>query len=250
MKRLLILICALISATLLLAQEDSNSSSRSVDSVAVYLLDNVVAMIGELQSCSYQLTTSVDKVHPTYGLHKEFTDYKVYMSGTDKMLILEEGYDGKWGYWYNGTIFTYYSYNEDNYAIIDAPSNTVAMIDTLHQMYNIEFPAADFFYPTLTDDILNSFDTLWYLGRKHIGEQECFHILATNESMNVQIWLTDDGFTLPLQFVIVYRNQKDSPQYEATFTHWEVNPELPPSLFEFVPPPDARLIATFPKTSN
>lgn len=248
MKLLTTFLCIFCCTTLLPAQQNDTTASRSVDSVAVYLLDHVSKVIGELQSCSYQLTTSVDEVHPAYGLHKEFTDYEVHMSGPDKMLVEEEGHEGKWSYWYNGTTFTYYSYTEDNYAIIDAPSNTVAMIDTLHRMYDIEFPAADFFYPTLTDDILNNFDTLWYLGRKHIEGQECFHILAKSEEMSVQMWLANDGFTLPVKFAIVYRNQADSPQYEATFSNWQVNPELPPTLFEFVPPPDARLIAILPKT--
>jgi hypothetical protein len=153
---------------------------------------------------------------------------------------------GHRGFWYNGRIAIIYSFDENNYAVIEAPDNTIDMIDSIHEDYAIEFPAADFFYPTFTDDMLEVFDDIVFQGKRKLNDKECWLIVASNKDMNAQIWFSADAFTLPQRLVIVYKNDGNR-QYEATFTNWNLNPEIPAAIFDFLPPPQAREVSILPR---
>jgi hypothetical protein len=113
-------------------------------------------------------------------------------------------------------------------------------------VYGIDFPAADFFYPTFVDDLLDFFPDVQFMGKVKINGVPAYHILATNDQLTLQIWLADDGITMPLKYVMTYRSLKDCPQYEATFSQWQLNPDLPEAIFQFIPPPGARQVAVAP----
>jgi hypothetical protein len=232
MKRIFFIFLLILSLQLY-AQE-----SR-FDSTAILILDKMSSVIGDLNSCSFTLNTSNDQIDVELGLIKQFTAHQIYLVGPDKMLIDSHGEKGHRGFWYNGKQLAYHSYTENNYAVIDAPSNIIATIDTVNKNYGIEFPAADFFYPSFTDDLIENNDEIIFVGKSLIDEKECFHIISKNSVMSIQIWISDDPLFLPVKMVIVYYDINPSQQYEATFSNWQINPELPDAMFEFSPPPGA-----------
>lgn len=216
------------------------AQERAFDTTAVLLLDRMGEMIGGFGSCSYKLNSSYDVIDVELGLVKHFISHSVYMVGPDKMLIDSKGEKGHRGYWYNGKQLAYYSYTQNNYAIIDAPPNIIATIDTVNKTYGVDFPAADLFYPTFTDDLIDNNDEIIYVGNSDVNGKDCFHIIAKNDRMGVQVWISNDALFLPMKMVIVYYDVSPNTQYEATFNDWEINPELPTAMFEFSPPPGAR----------
>jgi hypothetical protein len=216
------------------------------DSTAILLLDRMGEVIGDLQSCSFSVSTSIDHHGDAIGIIKYFIVHQVYFSGPDKMLINSNGDKGHSGFWYNGNQLAYYSYSENNYAIIEAPSTTIATIDTVNKTYGIEFPAADFFYPSFTDDLIEHNDQIRFIGKSKIEDKDCFHIVAKNKDIITQIWISDDAFFLPVKLIITYNDKIPNTQYEATYSDWVINPDLPNAVFEFAPPAGAnklRLIA-------
>lgn len=231
----------------LLAFLSVQAQEPRVDTVAVMIIDHMASVIGELNSCSFTLNTSIDVRDPDLGIITQNETDEVYLVGPDKMHVNFNGDKGHRGYWYNGALATMYSYDENNYVVIDAPGNIIAMIDNINENYGIEFPAADFFNPTFTDDMLALFDDIIFAGKKVLDGKECLLIVARNKDMSVQIWYSSDAFMLPQKFIIIYKNDENK-QYEATFCNWNLNPDIPPSVFEFIPPPKARQIAILPKT--
>jgi hypothetical protein len=115
------------------------------------------------------------------------------------------------------------------------------MIETMHENFDFVFPAADFFYPSLTDDMIEQFDSITFLGKKEVHGEECYHILAFNDKLNVQMWISNKSFLLPKHFIVTYK-EKSNIQYESTFSNWSINPTVPDSAFSFLAPPKARLI--------
>ncbi len=83
---------------------------------------------------------------------------------------------------------------------------------------------------------------LSFLGKALINGKDCFCILATGKDKRIQLWISNDAFILPVKYVIVYRNLEGNPQFEATFSDWQVNPNLPPTMFNFMAPPLATKI--------
>ena len=245
MKKIIQIIFALLIFLLALSLQLYAQESR-YNSAAILLLDRMSEMIGDLRSCNFTVKTATDGMDVELGLIKYFNVHQVYMVGPNKMLINSQGDKGHRGFWYNGEQLAYYSYYENNYAVIDAPSTILATIDTVNKTYGIEFPAADFFYPSFTDDLIEYNDEIVFAGKSLIDDKDCFHIIAKNKDMSTQIWISDDALFLPVKMVIVYYDVSPNAQYEATFSDWKINPELPDAMFEFTTPPDAnklRLIA-------
>lgn len=241
MKKLIFIFLILLPGMVMQAQDYRK------DTTAVIILDRMSDLIGDMGSCSYRLSTSYDVIDIQLGLVKYFMHHNVYMVGPDKLLVYSNGEKGHRGFWYNGSQLTYYSFTENNYTIIDAPSNILSTIDTINETYGIEFPAVDFFYPAFTDDLINNFDDIIYNGKKLIEGKKYFQIIAKNASMGVQVWISDDEWFLPYKLVITYYAEVPNIQYEATFDSWQVNPDLPDAMFEFTPPPDATKFVLVPK---
>jgi len=215
-----------------------NAQTQKTDPIAIQILDKMHDVIGDLESCTYNLSSSQDIIDPDYGLIKSYNENDVIMKGPNKMIVIIDGNRGKKGFWYNGEQVIYYSYSENNFAKLKAEDNIITTIDEIHNNYGVDFPAADFFYPSATDDILENFDTVKYLGMKMIDSKECFHIKASNKIMDVQYWISNDAYNLPKKYLIIYKNENNK-QYEATFNNWVLNPVLPNSIFEFSPPAKA-----------
>ena len=235
----------------------SPAQQAEADPSAVLILDRMSAMVGSLSSCSFTLHVSNDVPDNTFfvpvegiGLIKQFRVSEVFLSGPDKMLVNTRGDKGHVGYWYNGQRLAWYSYDENNYAVVDAPDSTVNMMYELNNRYGIEFPAADFFNPFFTDDLLDHHDRLYFLGTSTVADKPCYHLIAAAEDKIVQLWIADDAMMLPVKMVIVYRDREENPQYEATFSDWKINPDLPETIFDFLPPPSASKIAVASKNTE
>lgn len=243
-KFLVILFSGVIAASHLQAQ------TRRIDTVAVAILDKMSALIGELSSCSVTIRSNYDISSKELGLIKHSDEQQLFIHGPNQLLLKSDGDQGSRDFYFDGKTLTYYSMDKNQYGQIDAPANVVEMIDTVNKMYGIEFPAADFFYPTFVDDILADSKTLVYLGLTKVDNKECYHIAGTTQDKTYQFWVSDDAFTLPVKMVIIYTNKEMHPQYEATLSDWQVNPSLPDALFTFTAPHKARKVKLMPLTAK
>lgn len=244
MKKVLTCLSALLMAL------GSTAQTKQYDSIAVLIMDRMSDVIGDLESCSFKLNTATDLNDPVNGFVKHFTDYEVYMSGPDKMLVNAHGHKGHRQFMYNGLELVYYSFDENNYGILQTPGSTIRTMDSVNTHYGIEFPAADFFYPAFTDDLLEDAENVRYLGMNNIHGKEYFHILAVGKKINLQFWVSNDAYNLPAKFVITYKTEEGSPQYYASFSDWQINPTLPAAMFDFLPPPSASKVRIVSKNEK
>jgi len=186
--------------------------------------------IGELSACSYTLNTFVIKKDES----EYFSEHDVYFRGPNKMYIHSIGTKGDRSYWYDGDNLSFFSYDKNAYATIEAPEDILQTIDYVNEKYGIDFPAADFFYPDFTDDILEEFDYVLFVGDELVDGIETTSIFMRNDTKAAQIWL-DKASHLPFKLVI--ESTADATEYyEATFSNFRSNPDLPDLLFEFKPP--------------
>jgi hypothetical protein len=245
--RTLITPFALVATLLANAQHD-NTPPPSIDTTAILVLDRMADMIGSLYSCSLDLDTRNDVNDPEHGTITRFTRHQVHFSGNDRMHVNSTGEMRHKGYWYNGWQVVYYDFTENNYGIVEAPSTTIATIDEVHHSYGIDFPAADFFYPTFTDDLIAQSDRIHYLGTAMVEGRECFRVVAHGKVQTVQLWVANDATFLPVRYIIT-DHAKGNTQSAGYFTNWRINPDLPDQLFEFQPPPGAHRVRMMPRTT-
>jgi hypothetical protein len=224
-----------------------HSQEKSYDTLAIVVLDHMSAIIGDLNSCRFTLNAEIDVTDAQLGTVTSHEVSNVWFSGPGKMVIEIWGDKGHRGFWYSNSSLTWYSFTENNFVVIPVPDHTIAMIDSVNDTYGIDFPAADFFYPTLTDDLIGASDYIAFQGRTKIGDQTCFQVVATNKEMTVQLWISDEVLFLPLKLVIVYNGKSNTRRYEATFSDWQLNPLLPDAMFEFALPPGAHQVSILPR---
>jgi hypothetical protein len=220
----------------------ASAQKMQIDTIAVAILDRMSAMIGDLSSCHVTVKSNYDIRSQHLGLVKHGDEEQLYMQGPDKLLIRSQGDRGDRNIFYNGKSLSYYSVENNQYANLPLTLPVIEMIDTVNKMYGINFPAADFFYPSFVDDLLSESRYLIYLGMTKVDGKDCFHIAGTAPDKTFQFWITDDALTLPLKMVIVYTNRDMNPQYEAVLSDWQINPVLPAALFEFMAPPKAKTV--------
>lgn len=225
----------------------AQAQEKSYDTLAIVVVDHMSAIIGDLSSCSFRMDIETDLNDPTLGAVTKHSVNHVWFSGSDKLVVEAQGDRGHRGYWYNGKTLTWYSFTENNYVIIPVPNTTIAMMDSVNNTYGIDFPAADFFYPSLSDDLIEHSDYISFEGRTVIAGKSCFLVVSKNKEMNVQIWITDDVLFLPVKFIITYNNAKQEKRYEGTFSDWQINPALPDAMFDFALPPGAREVSILPR---
>jgi len=237
MKNNLIVVALLLIPSMGFAQE-----TKKLDSTAVFILDKMSALIGDLESVSFHITNSEDKLDAENNIIKHYSASDIFFSGPDKLMVKTERAEDEIGFWYDGSLLTYYNFNENNYVSLEAPETTLEMIDEMNLNYNFQFPAADFFYPAFTDDMIEHFDSIEFLGKTNIENEECYHIMASNKDLNVQLYCSNKTQLLPKYFVVIYKN-KSNLQYQSTFSNWVINPNLPNAMFDFLPPPKAKLIS-------
>lgn len=228
------------------AQTKTQTPVRRIDTVAVAILDKMSAVIGDLSSCSVTIKTNYDITSKELGLIKHSDEEELFLHGPDKLLVKSDGDRGSRDFYFDGSKLSYYSLDKNQYGQIDAQLSLVEMIDTVNKLYGIEFPAADFLYPSFVDDILADSKELVYLGLTKVNGKECFHIAGKGIDKTFQFWISNDAYTLPMKMVLVYTSKELDPQYEATFTDWQVNPNLPDAMFTFTVPHKAQRVKLIP----
>lgn len=239
-------VLTLLFAGRISAQTKTQPEVRRIDTVAVAILDKMSAVIGDLNSCSVTIKSNYDIGSKHLGLIKHSDEQQMYVHGSNKLLVKSDGDNGSRDFYFDGSKLSYYSLDKNQYGQIDASMSLVEMIDTVSKLYGIEFPAADFLYPSFVDDILADSRELVYLGLTKVDGKECYHIAGRGADKTFQFWISDDAYTLPLKMVIVYTNQPMNPQYEAVLSDWQVNPNLPDALFTFTIPHKAQRVKLMP----
>lgn len=225
----------------------SQAQTKSIDSTAVYILDKMADIIGSLESVKFDINTATDKLDDDGNLSTYYAMSHIAMTGPDKFTSTTTGDSGNFGYWYDGEYVSYYSLSENNYVTLEAPDTILTMIDSMHTAFDFKFPAADFFYPSFTDDLIEDFNTISYEGQRSIDGEKCFYITATNDEKHIQLWITSNTTMLPKRLIIVYKKEGNL-QFETNFNNWELNPNIPETIYNFTPPPHASLISIMAKS--
>ena len=232
----------LVVFTFLIFSFSVSGQKRNIDSTAISILDRMSTLIGSINSVSLKLSTYYDIRNRSLGLVKHSSTHELFLHGPDKLFLSSEGDQGNRHIVFDGKTLTYYSESNNQYSIIQAPGSLIGMMDTMHNQYGIDFPAADFFYPRFVEDLINESVNLKYLGITQMNGKDCFHIAGLTPDKSFQFWITKEVYYLPLKMVIVYTGREMNPQFETIFSEWKINPDIPDALFEFSAPPNAKKV--------
>jgi len=213
----------------------SQAESGYYEEGAIKELDLLTESIGELNACSF--TVGSREESKAGEVTNKFTD--AYINGADQMYFYSENEKGRLGVWFNEGKFSLFSFDENKYQTINTPNTVLQTIDSIHGNFKFDFPAADFFYPTFTDDVISISDSIFLNADKMVDGENCKEIFAKSEDREIFILINAETH-LPKQLEIYAKQADDSSKtFVATFSNWREDPVLPNSLFQFSPPENA-----------
>jgi len=217
-----------------------NNNKGFYETKAIDELDKMSETIGELNSCSYSLDVTSMQIDNKTKVEsdKNRMIHDVYMQGPAKFYIHSTGTRGRNSYWYDGQRFSFYSHDRNVFDTIRTTGNVIETIDFLNQKYGVYFPAADFFYPSLTDDIIDFADEVVLLENQTIDHHEYILIKAKNTKKEIIIWI-DKSTKLPYKLIISPQTN-EGLYYEAIFSNWKINPKFYDVLFDYQPSKDSQ----------
>lgn len=223
----------------------SKAKEGAYDSKAIESIDKLSHTIGNLKSCSYSLSTDITQATAS-GKPAEHRESDVYMKGPNKMHVFTKEPGNRKGYYYNGSEIALFRFDKNTYESVKAPDNTIETIAQVSEKYGVDFPAADFFYPTLTDDMIEHFDTIVDAGTAKIDGVLCKEINGINAKMNVFVSI-EEATNLPKRLEIYYLGEEKGKSYVITFSNFKSNPDLTDAIFNFLPPKNATKTALLTK---
>jgi len=233
-------ICLML--TMALIGFNSYSQENAKDTTAIQILDKMSSIFGELNSVGFKTQVSKDVSFANNFFIKEFVSSQVKIAGPNKFVVKIEGEQKEDKYSYNGSQVAYYSFTNNIYTIADAPDNLIETFDWLYNDFGIEVTAADVLYPSFSKDIVSNMDYIQFLGQTTANGQRVFHIGCSNDSVTIQLWISNDLYFLPVKILITYLGEPYAYQHEVDFFDWEFNQTYPNTIFDFSPPPGARQI--------
>ena len=132
--------------TLILLTVYTGNTNAQIDSAAVTILDNMSDVVTNLESCSFVLKTEYDIYSDRLGLVKNSDIANVFLKAPDKIFVNRKGDAGEKNLYCDGKTLNYYSADNNQYSTLPAMSTIMETIDSIHNEYGVDFPAADIFY--------------------------------------------------------------------------------------------------------
>ncbi len=216
----------------------SNVNSGFYEEEAVQALDLLTENIGELNSCSFTLISS-DEQRNGEESRTTFKETDAYIKSADQMYFYSVGDNGRRGVWINEGELSLFLFDENQFETRQVPKDLLRTIDSINDKYKFHFPAADFFYPSLTDDLIDFADSLFLNEDVIVDGVLHKEVFAKTSDKEIFIWI-DSESNLPKQFEIYnFNSEEGESSYVATFSNWVKDPKLPSKLFEFSPPENA-----------
>ena len=141
--------------------------------------------------------------------------------------------------WYNGEELTLFIPDKGFYGVLKTPDSIDATMDFLMDEYNFSLPLADIISSDPYTSVMETTTGGFVVGDSMVRGVECTHLAFTAEYVDWQIWISNDDPALPYKLVIEYKQIEGSPQYQAIFSDWNIDPKLSKSTFKPNLPKDA-----------
>jgi len=128
------------------------------------------------------------------------------------------------------------------FATVAKPGTTDAAFDYYKHDLNMRLPLSELVASTLPQKVSDIVGTARLVGQETVNGVATDHVALRGDTADLQFWIPIAGDPLPQRIVITYRLDEGQPQYEATFSSWNLAPDVPDSAFTFTPAAGAREI--------
>lgn len=214
------------------AQETEVLPESPIDPEVLEILSKLSETLDSLKEFSFTAVISFDR--------QLNSGQVVKLGGTGEILVKRPNmfyaeFDGDRSdrkAWYNGSELTILNIDKGFYGVLETPGTIDETLDYLMEEYDFTLPLADLIhtdsYQTFTENAVDGV----MLGTSNLGGRQCTHLAFVGESIDWQLWVSEDEKPLPCKLVITYKNEELSPQYQAVFLNWNLEPKAQDAQFK------------------
>lgn len=237
---LLFLITVSVSASVqTVAEEETKDTNK--ENIAAF--QKMLDFVGDTKKLSVKVQSSYDAVQSSGQLLEFGAVSTWHIKRPDKVrvdVVLRDGNERH--FYFDGSSITLYDKDQNVYAVVEKKGNIDQAFDYFIDELGMPLPLAELFsedHPfSLKEDIKSS----TFLGESTISGASCDEYAFRSEEIDLQLWIEQGENPLPKRFVITYTDAEGQPQYRAQFSEWNLEAQVPDSLFEFTAPEDAEKI--------
>lgn len=195
------------------------------------VLNGVCAELSAAKTLSYHAEITFDSVLPSLVKLQYSAAMDAALERPNRLAISYQSDLGAKRIWYNGKTLTIYDPPHMAYASVAAPDSIDAMVAQVAKEKNLSIPLKGF-------DVSNPCVALKevlrskYVGLNDAAGVDCDHLAFIQEDVDWQLWVDHGKKPLPRKIVITYKKLPTQPQWEAVFSNWRFDRQLPASFFE------------------
>lgn len=250
-----------ISAALLLCLMSGACNRRApspnaIDPNADRIVTRMTTFLKELKSVQVKVVIKY-MVNPGNRKTETLYRYVVSCQRPNKLaIVFEEGPQGK-TLVSDGTSMTIYQSQTNSYTVTSAPKT----LDNVIMEESGPLVKLGARGPAIFDLLVGNLDRNGLLdettsgvlsGEESIGNKPCWHLKFEKPRLPWDLWVAKTDDPLPVQIVpdltiicrerslVSSRSQPVTMNWSLSFSDWKLNPQLPESVFQFTPPPDAQ----------
>jgi hypothetical protein len=207
------------------------------------LLLRMAEFLGKTQRMSVTVRGGYDAVQAS-GQKVEWNEIRtLVLSRPDRLRMESERSDGARSLVvFDGKTISTFDEAGRVYAQAPEPGGVDEGIVYLVRDLGIRLPLAALFLSHAATELDQRVRSVQYVEKTGILGAPAHHIIGRTDTVNFQVWITDDAQPLPQRIVLTYPKAPGQPQFWAQFSSWNMSADAADSLFTFTPPADASKI--------
>lgn len=212
---------------------------RDMDPRADEALKGMGSALAGAAAFSFEARDTMDEIIEGGQMAEFAGSYRIDVRRPNGVFATSSGDGIERAFWYDGGTVTLLDKRRHLYASVEAPGTIDEMLEFLIAEHGLTVPLADILFSDPYKALVENVKSGRFLGLYELDGSPCRHLAFRQERIDWQIWIEAGPRPLPRKVVISYLDSPGEPQYEATFSRWNLSPDFPDALFSFAPPEGA-----------
>lgn len=193
------------------------------------------------QTYTFKMETVREVVMETGQKIQYSAIHEIAVRQPDGVKFLSDGDLGYFSLWYDGDSITVHNSEQNIYSTEEVPGTIDAAFDHIADKKGITPPMVSLLYSNPIELLKSQVSSGFYVGLNQVRGIPSHHLAFTSENTDTQIWVAAGLSPVILKTVLTKKDEKNSPQFTAYLSDWEMSPFLPDGLFKSILPKSALL---------
>jgi len=200
---------------------ETTRAARNIESEASQVMQAMGLRLSDTDQFSFRADISSDEAVHGHLVH--FVSHRqVTVRRPDGLAADAEGDRVQRQIWYDGERLTVLDRRANVYASEAAPPTIDAMLDEAMSRFGVHVPLADLLFARPDRGLMRHVTEARHAGRVLVDGTLCHYLVMRQENIDWQIWI-DQDLNVPRRFVITYKHEPGSPQFEARLHDWNLD---------------------------